>query len=110
MKTYILWAILLSISCVSKSADTLSICSPSGKICVKVWLQGDMRYAVYEHGKFNLQPSESYMLLDKGRSFSGYNRIKTSAKRSVSEGIILPVPENRRNIKDYYYLLTIAFS
>ena len=50
------------------------------------------------------------MLLDKGRSFSGFNRIKSSAKRSVSEVIISPVPEKRRNIKDNYNLLTIAFS
>ncbi|HVW12711.1 MAG TPA: glycoside hydrolase family 97 protein [Mucilaginibacter sp.] len=110
MKRYLLFAILLSATCLAKAADTLSVCSPSGKICVKVWLDNVLKYAVYEHGACILQPSEADMLLDKGRSFSARNHIRSSSKRSVDEDIISPVPEKRKHIRDKYNLLSIIFS
>ncbi|MBS1503867.1 MAG: glycoside hydrolase family 97 catalytic domain-containing protein, partial [Bacteroidetes bacterium] len=110
MKRYLLFAILLSAACLAKAADTLSVCSPSGKICVKVWLDNDLRYVVYEHGACILQPSEADMQLDRGRSFSVGNRIRSSSKRSVNENIISPVPEKRKHTRDQYNLLSITFS
>ncbi|HEX3385164.1 MAG TPA: glycoside hydrolase family 97 protein, partial [Mucilaginibacter sp.] len=110
MKRYFLWAILLTISCAAKSADTLSVFSPSGKISVKVWLDKDIKYAVYERGTLILQPSEADMLLENGRGFSAGNRIRSSAKKSFSNVIISPVPEKRKKITDNYNILTITFS
>ncbi|HWD88949.1 MAG TPA: glycoside hydrolase family 97 protein [Mucilaginibacter sp.] len=110
MKRYFLWAILLTISCAAKSADTLSVFSPSGKISVKVWLDKDIKYAVYERGTLILQPSEADILLENGRGFSAGNRIRSSAKQSVSSVIISPVPEKRKKITDNYNILTITFS
>ena len=110
MKRYFLWLVLLFISFGARSADTLSLCSPSGKICVKVWLDRDMKYAVYERGAIILESSEADMLLDNGRSFSAGNKIRSSEKKSVSEDIISPVPEKRKRIRDDYNLLTITFS
>ncbi|MBS1532585.1 MAG: glycoside hydrolase family 97 protein [Bacteroidetes bacterium] len=110
MKRYLLWLALLSISYVAKSADTLTVCSPSGKICVKVWFDKDMRYAVYEHGTLILQPSEANMLLENGPGFSAGNRIRSSARKSVNDVIISPAPEKRKKIRDDYNLLTITFS
>lgn len=109
MKGYLLAAILLCFSCLAKSADTLSVCSPSGKICIKVWLDQDLKYAVYEHGVCILQPSEADLLLNNGRSFSVNERIRSSSKKSVREEIISPVPEKRKRIKDDYNLLSITF-
>jgi len=110
MKRYFLGIVLLSMSCVARSADTLSVCSPSGKICVKVWLDGDLKYAVFEHGAIIVRPSEADMLLDNGLSFSKGNRIRSSIKKSVREEIISPVPEKRKKIRDDYNLLTITFA
>jgi len=111
MKRFLLAAaLLLCVCCIAKGADTLSICSPSGKICVKVWMDKDLRYAVYENGALIVQPSEADMLLDHDRSFSGNNRITRHSTKSVNDEIISPVPEKRKKIKDTYNQLSISFS
>jgi alpha-glucosidase len=110
MKRYFFWTVILPLFCAAKNPDTLSVCSPSGKICVKVWLDKDLRYAVYEHGKLILQPSEADMLLDNNCSFSDGNRIRSSIKKSVHDVIVSPVPEKRKKIRDDYNLLTIIFN
>ncbi|MBS1525010.1 MAG: glycoside hydrolase family 97 protein [Bacteroidetes bacterium] len=110
MKVCLFSLVLLCIACPAHAADTLSVCSPSGRICVKVWLDKDLHYAVYERGVCILQPSEADMLLDRGRGFSAGNRIRSSSKKSVNDVIISPVPEKRKRIKDNYNLLSITFT
>jgi alpha-glucosidase len=89
--------------------DTLSVCSPSGKICVKIWMQNTLRYRISENGLTLLAPSEADLLLTGDKSFSGNNHIKSTTTTSVSNEIISPVPEKRIKIKDDYNLLSITF-
>jgi len=39
MKKYFLFIIFISFFIKAWSLDTLSVCSPSGKICVKIWME-----------------------------------------------------------------------
>lgn len=109
MKKYLLAAFFLHFSLNAKCADTLSVCSPSGKICVKIWTNKTLNYSIYENGKLILQPSMADMLLTNDRSFSFNNSIKSHTLKSVTNEIISPVPEKRKRIKDDYNLLSIAF-
>ena len=65
--------------------DTLSVCSPSKKICVKVWFDKDLKYAVYENGIALIQPSEADLLLNNNQSFSFNNSIKSHFLRCLGE-------------------------
>ena len=109
MRKYLLAAVLLYLAFDAKCADTLSVCSPSGKICVKIWLGKALNYAIYENNKVILQPSVADMLLTNNQSFSSDNSIKSHTSKSVTNEIISPVPEKRKRIKDDYNLLSIAF-
>ena len=92
------------------SNDTLSVCSPSGKICVKIWMEKTLNYRIYDNGQSILEPSEIDMILDNNHSFSINNRIKSHAVKRVSDKIISPVPEKRKKIYDEYNIMSIRFS
>lgn len=90
-------------------ADTLQVCSPSGKICVQTWMDKQLVYEV----KFNttpiVAPSFIDMQLQDGRALSLNNAIKSSSSKKISASITSPVPEKRRIIPDIYNELTIDF-
>lgn len=109
MKKKCLFVVFIVISLRSYCIDTLSICSPSGKICVKIWMEKDLRYRIYENGLSILEPSEADMLLTNDKSFSSDNGIKTHTIKSVTNEIISPVPEKRKKIRDDYNLMSITF-
>jgi alpha-glucosidase len=102
MKKYLMVGILLCLWLNSRCSDTLSVCSPSGKICVKIWMDKNLKYGI-------LEPSEADMLLSNNQSFSYNNSIKSHVIKSVTNEIISPVPEKRKIIKDDYNLLSIVF-
>ncbi|MGN6543068.1 MAG: glycoside hydrolase family 97 N-terminal domain-containing protein [Ginsengibacter sp.] len=105
-----LCAILISLSLNAYCTDTLSVCSPSGKICVKIWMAKEFNFRVYENGLSILEPSRANLLLANNESFSDNNRIKSHSIKKVNSIIISPVPEKRKRIKDHYNLLSIVFS
>lgn len=109
IKAFVFAILFVVISSNSYCIDTLSICSPSGKICVKIWMEKDLRYRIYENGLSILEPSDADMLLADDKSFSGNNSIKSHAIKSVTNEIISPVPEKRKKIKDGYNLMSITF-
>ncbi len=109
MKKYLLIAIFIGFYVTAWSKDTLSVCSPSGKICVKIWMEKNLRYSIYENGISILEPSEADLLLTNNLSFSFQNSIKSHSIKKVTNEIISPVPEKRKKIKDDYNLLSIAF-
>jgi alpha-glucosidase len=109
MKKYLMVGILLCLWLNSRCSDTLSVCSPSGKICVKIWMDKNLKYGIYENGVSILEPSEADMLLSNNQSFSYNNSIKSHVIKSVTNEIISPVPEKRKIIKDDYNLLSIVF-
>ncbi|MDO3641529.1 glycoside hydrolase family 97 protein [Mucilaginibacter sp. L3T2-6] len=109
MKRYLLTAFLLYFTFYARCTDTLSVCSPSGKICVKIWMDKALNYCVYEDNKIVLKPSVADMLLSNRQSFSSDNSIKSHTAKSVTNEIVSPVPEKRRRIKDDYNLLSITF-
>ncbi|WP_299585556.1 glycoside hydrolase family 97 protein [Mucilaginibacter sp.] len=109
MKKYLPAVILLCFAFNATCADTLSVCSPSGKICVKIWMKKNLNYCIYVNGVIVLRPSEADMLLSNNQSFSFNNSIKSHVSKSVTAEIISPVPEKRKKIKDDYNLISIAF-
>ena len=109
MKHYLLAALLTLIYCKGWSKDTLQVCSPSGKICVKVWMGVQLTYSIAYDNKIILAPSSIGLELDENRSLSLKNSIRSSAVKKISEQIIAPVPEKRKIIPDNYVLLSIAF-
>lgn len=92
-----------------RSNDTLSVCSPSGKICVKVWMGAQLNYTISFDHKTILETSAIDLLMDKNRALSVNNRIRSSSVKKINEQIIAPVPEKRKIIPDIYNLLSIRF-
>ncbi|MEP7230465.1 MAG: glycoside hydrolase family 97 protein [Ginsengibacter sp.] len=109
MKKYLLVAVCISFSVTSWCLDTLSVCSPSGKICVKIWMGKELNYRIDFNGTPILDPSEIDMQLAGNESFSSGNRIKSHSIRKVNNVIVSPVPEKRKNIPDNYNLMTLGF-
>ncbi|MEO7043761.1 MAG: glycoside hydrolase family 97 catalytic domain-containing protein, partial [Ferruginibacter sp.] len=89
--------------------DTLRVCSPSGKICVKIWMAKNLEYRIYENSVPVLEPSEADLLLSDNQSFSFNNSIRSHSIKKVTNEIISPVPEKRKKIKDDYSLISIIF-
>jgi alpha-glucosidase len=109
MKKYLLMAVFMGFYGGAQSRDTLLVCSPSGKICVKIWMEKNLKYRIYDNGNSILEPSDIDMILANGQSFSFNNRITSSAVKKESHQIISPVPEKRRIIHDEYNVLSIVF-
>jgi len=106
----ILIAVLVSLTHFNGwSADTLSVCSPSGKICVKVWMDKQLSYSILYEKRTILNPSSVDLILDNDRSLSYKNVISSTSVKKISEQIISPVPEKRKMIPDIYTQLSIAF-
>ena len=88
--------------------DTLTVTSPSEKIRVAVWLERDVKYAVWHNGKMIFQPSAINMVDGIGkRFFSELTKIKSANLTEHHDTIISPIGEKRKNIKDHYRLLNI---
>ncbi|MEO8413555.1 MAG: glycoside hydrolase family 97 protein [Ginsengibacter sp.] len=109
MKKYLFVAVCISFSVTSWCLDTLSVCSPSGKICVKIWMEKNLQYQIDFNGASILAPSTMDMLLAGNQSFSVNNRIQSHSLKKIANVIVSPVPEKRKNIPDNYNLLTIGF-
>jgi alpha-glucosidase len=109
MKKFFLLCCCISFCINAWCADSLTVCSPSGKICVKLWMENQLRYCIYEKGNLIVLPSEIDMILKNNQNFSQDNRIKSFSIKKISEQIISPVPEKRKLIKDEYTLLSIKF-
>ena len=72
------WVILLFLTQAfihGRAADTLKVCSPSGKICVKVWMDRQLSYAVQYNGKSIVAPSAIDLLLQNKPSLSSSKAI-----------------------------------
>jgi alpha-glucosidase len=110
MKKYLLATLFITISLIARSSDTLSVCSPSSSICVKIWMDKDLRYCVYGQGNMILGPCEIDMLLAGHSSFSFNNRVTSHRVQHESHEIIAPVPEKRRLIHDVYNMITLKFA
>lgn len=92
-----------------RAADTLSVCSPSGKICVKVWMDRQLSYAVSYKGKSIVAPSSIDLHVLGNPSLSSHKVFKSHSLKKVNEQIISPVPEKRRIIPDVYNQLSVVF-
>jgi alpha-glucosidase len=91
------------------SADTLKVCSPSGKICLKTWKDNQLRYSVSYNNKTILEPSSIDLIPENERSLGLNNAIRSSSVKNIKEQIISPIPEKRKIIPDVYTLLSISF-
>jgi alpha-glucosidase len=88
--------------------DTLTVVSPSEKIRVAVWLDQDIKYAVWYDGKMIFQPSAINMIDGNGkRFFNELSKIKSANLNEYHDTIVSPIGEKRKNIKDHYRLLNI---
>lgn len=93
----------------SKESDTLRACAPSGKICIKIWMEGPLKYSLSYEGKIIMETSIIDIVIDNGKALSKNNRIRTSSLKNIREQIIAPVPEKRKVVPDHYTLLSINF-
>ncbi|MEJ7678382.1 MAG: glycoside hydrolase family 97 N-terminal domain-containing protein [Segetibacter sp.] len=109
MKNYLLAIFFILIYSNGWSGDTLQVNSPSGKIGLKVWMGKQLQYRIFYDNKTIIAPSSIDLLLDKNRSLSSNNAIKSSSIKKISEQIISPVPEKRRVIRDVYNVLSVSF-
>jgi len=109
MKKIFLLAIVVSFFTSLLASDTLSVCSPSGKICVKIWMSEHLKYCIYENKRLIVDTSSANLILQNQRSFSINNKILFSTTKSITNEIISPVPEKRKIIQDNYNLLSISF-
>lgn len=109
MKKLLLVICFISIYVSVWSKDTLQVFSPSGKICVKVWMDEQLTYHISHDNKTIMKPSIIDMLLENNPSLSANNEIRSSIIKKIEEQIISPVPEKRKIIPDVYNLLSITF-
>src|SRR5690606_29358218 len=91
------------------AADTLQVCSPSGKICVKVWMAQQLSYSITHNNKTIVATSAIDLLLDNNSSLSFKHTIKSHSIKKVNETITSPIPEERQTLPDVYHLLSIPF-
>ena len=108
-KSYILATLLILNYCNAWSKDTLQVCSPAGKICVKIWMEETLNYRIDFNGESLLGPSEIDLLLSNYPNFSFNNRIKSHSIKKVNDVIISPVPEKRKRIPNDYNEMSITF-
>jgi len=109
MKRLFSLILLAHFQCGAFAGDTLSLCSPSGNLCAKFWLDKNLKYKLHFKNKLILAASEIDMRLADGRNFSVNNKIKSARRKQVSEKIISPVPEKRKIINNRYSELAITF-
>ena len=109
MNNYLLVAVFVSFYTIAWSGDTLSVCSPSNKICVKIWMEKHLKYRIYDNGKSILEPSDIDMILTHNKSFSFNNSIQSHTVKKESHLISSPVPEKRKTIHDNYNVMSIGF-
>ena len=109
MKKICLLTLFIGINAYAWSTDTLSVYSPSGKICVKVWMNQNLKYRVYENGTSIILPSGIDLILKNNNSFSFDNAITSNVEKKVFNTITSPIPEKRKLIEDNYNLLSIEF-
>jgi alpha-glucosidase len=108
-KTCLPFIFLLLATTAARAADSLQVCSPSGKICVKVWMGKQLSYSISHNNNTIVAASAIDLLLDDNRSLSFKNAIKSHSAKKINETIISPVPEKRKTIPDIYNLLSITF-
>jgi alpha-glucosidase len=109
VKRFFLVFSFLTIHLTGWPADTIKVCSPSGKICVRVWMTNRLKYNISYDNRTILEPSNIDLILVNNRSLNVNNSIKSNSVRQIKERIISPVPEKRKIIPDIYSLLSISF-
>lgn len=93
----------------ASAKDTLQVCSPSGNICVKVWMGKQLAYSVSVNNIVIVAPSFIDMVFEDGKALSVNNAIKSSSIKKIKDTITSPVPEKRKVIPDIYNELSIEF-
>ncbi|MCE5226436.1 MAG: glycoside hydrolase family 97 N-terminal domain-containing protein, partial [Porphyromonadaceae bacterium] len=91
MKKFLLAICFISIYISVLSKDTLQVCSPSGKICVKIWMGKQLTYGISYDNKTILEPSSIDLLLENNQSLSFNNAIRASSVKKIKEHIVSPV-------------------
>ncbi len=106
---YILFSLSILFSINAIAADTLQVCSPSGKICVKTWMNNELNYKILFNDKIIMGPSLIDLIPENKPALSFDKSFKSSSLKKVSEEIISPVAEKRKIISDVYNQLTLIF-
>jgi alpha-glucosidase len=90
-----------------RSADTLQVISPSGKVNVKIWMEKQLTYSISYQNKTVMGPSRIDLIVENHPSLSASGIITSATKKEINEQIVSPFPEKRRIIKDNYNLLSL---
>ncbi|WP_153799003.1 glycoside hydrolase family 97 protein [Foetidibacter luteolus] len=94
---------------VAQKTDTLKICSPSGNICVKSWVDNGLQYQVLAGGILLMDSSVIDLEVINQRALSSDRKVRFSPIKEVKEQIIAPVPEKRKTVKDHYNQVVVSF-
>lgn len=100
--------LFLAFALPGRTADTLTVRSPSGKMLLKVWKEKQLHYTVSYQQTVIIGPGAIDMQLADGASLV-QSAIRSSVTKAVKEEIIAPVPDKRISIPDQYTELTIVF-
>jgi alpha-glucosidase len=109
MKKFVLLVTAAAFFYNARSADTLSLRSPSGNILVRIWKNTIVQYDISFQNKTILSASTIDLLLNDGRSLSANNAIRSYSNKKENRIIVSPIPEKRKNIPDVYNELVIKF-
>jgi alpha-glucosidase len=101
--------VFCSLSAYPAVKDTLSLQSPNGNICVKVWMQGALSYSVRYRNKAIIGTSKIDLIPLNKKSLSEQNKITSFRIKTENSQIIVPVSERRKQMTNNYSELTIVF-
>ena len=110
MKNLLFFLLLFyAMSGYSATKDTLTVQSPNGTLCVKVWMGNQLTYKIMCQGKPLTGNSVIDLIQLNGKALSLQNRITSSSIKPVDSEILVPVPDRRKHMRDSYNQLTLSF-
>ncbi|HLF33312.1 MAG TPA: glycoside hydrolase family 97 protein [Cyclobacteriaceae bacterium] len=86
----------------------IDLCSPSGKICIKVNTGNQVTYSVFYDGKMMIAPSRISMQLPE-KTLGKNSRFRRAEIKKVDELIIPVVPQRRNKISNQCNELIVTF-
>jgi len=107
MKKNLIIFCLSFISYALRASDTLYVSSPDKSIRVVINTKNTLSYSAYVDDKIIISPSSIDLELENGKKLSDQFAVKSTDRKNVSQIIVSPVPDKRKNIPDNYTELTI---
>ena len=99
---FLLIGIFFLFSFMVRAQQSWELRSPDGRIQVKISLSSGLHYSMQSDGYPLLENAAIDLQLTDGRALSKDARVRRTRSREVSNVLIAPVPEKRKQIPDHY--------